>query len=130
MEELKELKDIKPLVEIPDSSLYIYMGLIALGVVLALLLIYIIARKLFELREKNMRKVYIANLHAIDFTDAKQSAYNATYYGRLVAKSDREKEIYSQLLPFLEQYKYRKVVDKVDADTQKQFNLFLQVIEP
>lgn len=130
MEELKELRDIKPLVEIPDSSFYIYIGLIALGGVIALLVLYMLIRKLLELRGKNMRKLYIANLNAIDFKDAKQSAYDATHYGRLVAKSDREKEIYSQLLPYLEQYKYRKVVDKVDSDTQKQFNLFLQVIEP
>ncbi|MBN2825487.1 MAG: hypothetical protein JXQ76_09200 [Campylobacterales bacterium] len=129
MEELKELRDIKPLVDIPDSSIYIYMGLIALGVVLGLLLLYLIIRKLLSLRKANMRKSYIQKLHAIDFKDSKKSAYDATYYGRLVAQSDREKEIFSQLLPYLEPYKYRKVVDKIDSDTQKQFNLFLQVIE-
>jgi len=130
MEELKDLKDIKPLVDIPDSSIYIYTGVIALGVIVGLLVIYIIVRKLLELHGQNMRKEYIQKLHAIDFKDSKQGAYEATHYGRMVAKNDREKEIYSQLLPYLERYKYRKIVDKIDSDTQKQFNLFLQVIEP
>jgi hypothetical protein len=130
MEELKALHDIKPLVDIPDSSIYIYWALIGLGVVLGLLLLYFALRKLLSLRKENKRKIYIQKLHAIDFKEAKQSAYEATHYGRLVAQSDREKEIYSQLLPYLERYKYRKIVEKVDSDTQKQFRLFLQVIEP
>ncbi len=130
MEELKELRDIKPLVDIPDSSIYIYWALIGVGVVLGFLLLYFGVRKLLSMRKENKRKIYIQKLHAIDFKEAKQSAYEATHYGRLVAQSDREKEIYSQLLPYLERYKYRKIVEKVDSDTQKQFRLFLQVIEP
>ncbi|KIM10058.1 MAG: hypothetical protein KU38_08200 [Sulfurovum sp. FS08-3] len=130
MEELKTLRDIKPLVDIPDSSIYIYWALIGVGVVLGLLLLSFVLRKLLSLRKENKRKIYIQKLHAIDFKEAKQSAYEATHYGRLVAQSDREKEIYSQLLPYLERYKYRKIVEKVDSDTQKQFRLFLQVIEP
>ncbi len=130
MEELKALHDIKPLVDIPDSSIYIYWALIGLGVVLGLLLLSFVLRKLLSLRKENKRKIYIQKLHAIDFKEAKQWAYEATHYGRLVAQSDREKEIYSQLLPYLERYKYRKIVEKVDSDTQKQFRLFLQVIEP
>jgi len=130
MEELKELKDIKPLVEIPDSSFYIYSALMALAIIVGVILLYVIIRKILQIRNRSMRKTYIATLNSIDFKDAKKSAYDATHYGRLVAQSDREKEIYSQLLPYLEQYKYRKIVGSIDSDTQKQFNLFLQVIEP
>jgi len=130
MEALKELRDIKPLVEIPDSSFYIYSALIGLAIFIGVVLLYMLIRKILEMRNQNIRKLYIANLNAIDFKDSKKSAYEATHYGRLVAQSEREKEIYSQLLPHLEQYKYRKVVGTIDSDTQKQFNLFLQVVEP
>lgn len=130
MEELKELKDIKPLVEIPDASFYIYVALITLAIFVGLIVLYMIIRKVLQMRSKNMRKSYIATLNAIDFKDTKKSAYDATHYGRLVAQNEREKEIYSQLIAHLEQYKYRKVVGSIDSDTQKQFNLFLQVIEP
>jgi len=130
MEELKQLHDIKPLVEIPDASIYLYWGLIGLATLMGAALIFMLIAKIMELRNKNTRKLYIAKLHAIDFEDAKQAAYDATHYGRLVAQSQREKEIYSQLLTHLEPYKYRKIVEPIDSDTRKKFTLFLQVIEP
>ncbi len=68
-------------------------------------------------------------LKNIDWKDSKKSAYEATHYARLLATDERKKELFSQLLPMLEQYKYKKVVDTLDADTQKQFSLYVQVAD-
>jgi hypothetical protein len=92
-------------------------------------LIFIITKKIISLKKINKHKEYIKKLKSIDFKDSKQSAYDATHYGRLVANTPRKEEIFSQLLPFLEQYKYKKNVDKIDKDTLNQFNLFVQVID-
>jgi len=124
-----QLRDIKPLIEIPDSSFYIYWGLIGFGVLMGLAIVFFVAKKLWENRKRNLAKTYLAALKAIDWSDSKKAAYEATHYARLLATDERRRELFSQLEPMLEKYKYKKVVDKVDQDTLNQFNLFVQVAD-
>jgi hypothetical protein len=124
-----QLRDIKPLIEIPDSSFYIYWGLIGFGVLIGLAIVFFVAKKVWENRKRNLAKTYLAALKAIDWSDSKKAAYEATHYARLLATDERRRELFSQLEPMLEKYKYKKVVDKVDQDTLNQFNLFVQVAD-
>jgi len=124
-----QLKDIKPLLEIPDSSYYIYWGLIIFGVLLVLAILFFIAKRLWENRKINLAKRYLEALKNIDWKDTKKSAYEATHYARLLATDERKKELFSQLEPMLEQYKYKKVVGEIDPDTQNKFNLYVQVAD-
>ncbi len=124
-----QLKDIKPLVEIPDSSFYIYWGLIGFAVLLGLGILFFVAKRLWENRKKNLAKEYLAALKSIDWSNSKKAAYEATHYARLLATDERRKELFSQLEPMLEKYKYKKVVDKVDDDTLRQYKLFVQVAD-
>ncbi|SFV90792.1 hypothetical protein MNB_SV-4-36 [hydrothermal vent metagenome] len=124
-----QLRDIKPLIEIPDSSFYIYWGLIGFGILLGLGILFFIAKKLWENRKKNLAKEYLAALKSIDWNNSKKAAYEATHYARLLATDERRKELFAQLEPMLEKYKYKKEVDKVDDDTLKQYKLFVQVAD-
>jgi len=124
-----QLRDIKPLLEIPDSSYYIYWGLIIFGALLLLSILFFIAKKFWENRKINLAKGYLEAIKKIDWKDSKKSAYEATHYARLLATDERRKELFSQLEPMLEQYKYKKVVDAIDADTQNKFNLYVQVAD-
>ena len=124
-----QLRDIKPLLEIPDSSYYVYWGLIGLGSLLLLGILFFVAKKLWENRKINLAKGYIEALKNIDWVDTKKSAYDATHYARLLATDERKKELFSQLEPMLEQYKYKKEVDEVDTETQNKFNLYVQVAD-
>jgi hypothetical protein len=124
-----QLKDIKPLLEIPDSSIYIYWGLIGTGVILLLAILFFVAKRLWENRKVNKAKQYLAALKSIDWSNSKKAAYEATHYARLLATDKRRKELFSQLEPMLEKYKYKKVVDKVDQDTLNKFNLYVQVAD-
>jgi len=124
-----QLKDIKPLLEIPDNSFYIYWGEIIFAILLGLLIFYFIGKKMWERRKINLAKGYVEKLKSIDWNDAKKSAYDATYYARLLATDERRKELFSQLEPLLEQYKYKKQVEDVDQDTLNRFNLYVQVAD-
>jgi hypothetical protein len=124
-----EIRDIKPLLEIPDSSLYLYWGSIGVAVLLLFLLLYFIGLKWWRGRKENRKKYYLAQLKAIEWSDAKRAAYDATYYGRLLADDARTEEIYTQLIMLLEAYKYKKEVEGVSDETLKQFNLFVQVCD-
>jgi len=124
-----QLRDIKPLLEIPDSSYYIYWGLIGFGILLVLGLLFFIVKKLWENRKINLAKGYLEALKKIDWKDTKKSAYEATHYARLLATDERRRELFSQLEPMLEEYKYKKVVDTLDVDTHNKFNLYVQVAD-
>lgn len=126
---MEELKDIKPLLEIPDSSYYIYWGLILFTVFLGAGILFFVLKKLWDKRKINLAKGYVEKLKAIDWRETKKSAYEATHYARLLATDERRKELFAQLEPMLEQYKYKKEVEAVDADTQNQFNLYVQVAD-
>jgi len=124
-----QLRDIKPLLEIPDNSYYIYWGLIIFISLLALGIVFFVFKKFWENRKINLAKGYLEALKNIDWEDTKKSAYEATHYARLLATDDRKKELFSQLEPMLKQYKYKKVVDVLDDDVKKQFNLYVQVAD-
>jgi len=124
-----QLRDIKPLLEIPDSSYYLYWSLIGAGVLLALGVLFFVLKKLWDNRKINLEKGYLEALKSIDWIDTKKSAYEATYYARLLANDERRKELFSQLEPMLEQYKYKKEVEKVDTETRNKFNLYVQVAD-
>lgn len=125
----EQLKDIKPLLEIPDSSFYIYWGLILFMTVLVSATAFFVLKKLWDNRKVNLAKSYLKALKEIDWSQTKSSAYKATHYARLLATDERRKELFSQLEPMLEQYKYKKEVDKIDQDTQNKFNLYVQVAD-
>jgi hypothetical protein len=125
----EQLKDIKPLLEIPDNSYYIYWGLIDLAIFLVVAIVFFVAKKLWDNRKINLAKGYLESIKKIDWNDTKKSAYEATHYARLLATDERRKELFSQLEPMLEQYKYKKEVDEVDQDTKNKFNLYVQVAD-
>ena len=125
----EQLRDIKPLLEIPDSSYYIYWGLIIFAGLLVLGIVFFVLKKLWDNRKVNLAKGYLAAIKKIDWKDTKRSAYEATHYARLLATDERRKELFSQLEPLLEQYKYKKEVDEVDQETRNRFNLYVQVAD-
>jgi len=125
-----ELRDIKPLLEIPDSSYYLFLGLIALAGVLVLLIIWFLVKKFWKKRKVDRQKVYFEQFKNLDWNNVKGSAYEATELGRkLTLENERAKEIYSQLVPMLEAYKYRKEVPSLDDETRKQYNLLVHIID-
>jgi hypothetical protein len=125
----EQLKDIKPLLEIPDSSYYLFWGLILFGAILAVAILFFTIKKYLEHRKANLAKKYLAKLHEINWKNTKESAYAATHYARLLATDERRKELFGQLESLLEQYKYKKEVESVDEETLKRFNLYIQVAD-
>ena len=124
-----ELRDIKPLLEIPDSSYYIYLALMGLFALLLLAILYFVAKKFLLNRKENETKKYLQQLKKVDWSDAKSSAYLVTYLGRNLVHDERTEEIFNQILPLLEKYKYRAEVPSVDDETLKQYELLVHVLD-
>jgi len=127
---MDELRDIKPLLEIPDSSYYLFLSLVFLCVAFVFAIVVFLLKKFWKKKKVNMQKVYFEQFKNLDWTNVKQSAYMATELGRkLTLKDERAKEIYNQLIPMLASYKYRKEVPSLDEETLKQYNLLVHIID-
>lgn len=122
-----QLRDIKPLVDIAEYSAYLYWGLIISGLILVSGLLYALYRYMDFGIKVNKEKSYLEILDAIDWSSPKKAAYRATKYGRLLATDERRVELFSQLLPLLEKYKYKKETEEVDRETRQQFELYKKV---
>lgn len=129
MQGIEGLIDIKPYLEIEDYSFYWLSAIILFGVVLFALLLWIAISRFLEHRRSNRDKFYLKKIKTIDWSDAKQAAYEVTYLGRLITKDQRSSEIYDQLLPSLEQYKYKKEIPRLDEQSLALYNLFVQVLD-
>ena len=127
---LPEIKDIKPPVEIGDYSIYLFILVVILGVVVLAILLWWIFKEIKRVKKVNRAKQYLEALHNIDWSDPKSASYKITEYGRLLATDEKRQEIFANLLPLLEQYKYKKDVNqRVDPKTLREFELFKQVCD-
>jgi len=125
-----QLKDIKPLMQIPDSTYYYYWTLVVLAVLIVLFLVTFFSIKFWKKRKINLAKGYLEALKNIVWEDSKKAAYEATHYARLLALHDPTlQQGFDELEPMLEQFKYRKNVDKVDDLTKEKFNNYVQVAD-
>lgn len=124
---MEDIADIKPPIDKVDISFYIYWGIIVFISFLVILVLFFIIRKILQNRKENKTKLYLEALENLDIQNSKEFAYKATLYTRLLATDERKKELFSQLEPLLEKYKYKKEVTSIDEETLNKFNLFLQV---
>ncbi len=126
---MDELRDIKPLLEIPDYSYYLFLGGAFLLLFLALLALFFLVKKMWRERSVDLKQRYFQALKNVDWENAKKASYQVTFLARKLCEDDRSKEIFSQLLPMMEPYKYKKEVPSVDIETLKQYNLLVHVID-
>ena len=124
-----EIHDIKPIVKIPDFSIYLYYGLILISFLLIILIGYFIY-KYFTGKKNTKEKLYYQNLKNIDFTNSKDSAYSISLYGRLLAKNERQIRLFEELNNSLEEFKYKKTVDKnIPLEIKTKYDIFLESLD-
>jgi len=122
-----QLRDIKPLMEIPDNSYYLYWGLIIAVFLLALGLVIWVVLYIWKHRTINLAKGYLASLEAIDWSESKEASYKATHYARLLATDEKKEALFHALEEKLLAYKYKKSVDKIDEETMKLVHRYIEV---
>ncbi len=127
MEDLK-LRDIKDIVEIPDSSLFELLGLV--GGVVALLIVvailFLIYRKFKSRRRKPTKKeLALEKLKSIDFNNSKESAYKFSRYGYLWIDEQNRNRFFN-IERDLEKYKYKKDVPPLEERVKEEMREFIE----
>ena len=124
------LHDIKPLMEVPDSSFTLFMIVLLIVVVLFFGALYLLYRFIQSQKTVNYRKIHYQALKKIDFKDPKRAAYAITEHGRIFAEdSERLNEAYANLVSRLEIYKYQKSVAKIDDESRSYYKIYLGMID-
>ncbi|MEA3512181.1 MAG: hypothetical protein U9R37_01125 [Campylobacterota bacterium] len=124
-----KIHDIKPIVEIPDNTIYIYYTLIVTGLLLSFLILYLIY-KFFKSKKITDDKIYFEKLKRIDFKELKESSYNISKYGRVLAKDERQKRLIEELHNSLEQFKYKKTIpNTIPINIKQQFETFMESLD-
>jgi len=124
-----KIHDIKPIVIIPDHSIYLYYGLIVSAIIICSILLFWIYRVITSKKVSN-DKEYFKILKDIDFGDVKNSAYTMTKYGRLLARDERQKLLLDELYSSLEEYKYKKIVSStLSNDVKLKYDNFMESLD-
>ena len=125
---MEKLRDIKPLVEIPDYSFYLYILVMVVVTLLAALMLFFLIRKLSK-KKLNQREQILQRLRSLSFDNPKEVAYQMTKYGRYLVKDESSARLYEDLVRKLTKYKYKKNVEPLDDEIKKEIKLFLRVYD-
>lgn len=124
-----EIHDIKPIVEIPDISIYIYYGLIIFAIFFVSAVSYLLY-KYFRNKKPNQQKEYFNILKNIDFQNQKKSAYLISKYGRLLVNDERQKRLLDELIFDTNDYKYKKEITKeISQEVKVKFDTFMESLD-
>lgn len=124
------LHDIKPLMEVPDSSFTLFIVLVVITAVLLTGGLYLLYRFMKSRKIVNERKTHYNALIKVDLSEPKKAAYSITEHGRAFADdSPRLKEAYANLVSRLEIYKYKKVVSPIDEESRSYYEIYLGMID-
>ncbi|MGM0623393.1 MAG: hypothetical protein ACQESH_05160 [Campylobacterota bacterium] len=122
----EELADIKPLVQMTDFGTIFWYA----GALLLFLLLAVLAYFLFQFFFKDGKKKLIAQLSAIDFSDAKKDAYLVTQLlNSIDIEDDNLRQKREALNERLRRYKYKKQIGSVDMQTKREFALFVELLD-
>jgi len=121
---MQGLKDIKPLMTIPDHSLLILISLIV-GILVIALGLYLWLKKPTRKRRRRLSKREQAaeNLKSLDFSDTKEAVYDFSE-NMHVLTNESENEAFHRLLDKLEVYKYKKEIPPLsESDKQEMIKM-------
>ncbi len=125
---MMKIHDIKPIVEIPDNSIYLYYGLILFSILLGIVIIYLIYT-FFKNKKDSQQKKYFRVLKNINFNNQKEAAYSISKYGNLIIKDERGAMLFEDLNNSLEEFKYRKEVSKtIPNNIKAQYDIFMETL--
>ncbi len=124
------LHDIKPLLEVQEYSLYYFLALVFLVIIILLGISYLIYKWIKAKNAFNQRKENLKIINDLDLKDTKKSAYEITSLG-LIFKDDstRHKEMYDNLVQRLEVYKYRQNVEEFDSEVLGYIELYRGMLD-
>jgi flagellar biosynthesis/type III secretory pathway M-ring protein FliF/YscJ len=126
---MEGLKDIKPLVAVPDNSLWMVLS-IMIGLLLVALLLYLWFKKPKRKRRKQRtpKEQALQNLATIDFDKTKEAVYTFSENLHILLPQE-QKEAFEKLLKKLEVYKYKKSVPALSETDKAEMKKMIEEVQ-
>jgi len=124
---IKGLRDIKPIVQIPDNSLLIFSVIIFVLIIVGVLLYLLLKPKRRKRKKLSPIEIKRAQLKGIDFDNDKEVAYTFSTHAPLFL-SEKNRDEYEKILKELEPYKYKKEIPKMDKKLKSKIKGFIDAI--
>ena len=124
------LHDIKTIVDVQEYSLYYFLGISFFALLLLCGVAYILYKWIKARNAFNERKEHFKIIKSLKLTDTKHSAYLITSFGATFKDdSPRHSEMYTNLVQRLEDYKYKKEVEKFDDEVKGYIEVYKGMID-
>ncbi|MDC0933169.1 hypothetical protein OAR97_04910 [Arcobacteraceae bacterium] len=124
-----KIHDIKPILEIPDVSIYFYYILIVLAFVSLGVGVYFIYQFIKPKKQTKEMKYYKI-LQNLEFKNTKETAYTISKYANYLAKDDRQIRLLEELNNDLSSYKYKKDIDlQFSSNIKTKFSVFMETLD-
>ena len=123
-----KIHDIKPIVEIPDYSIYLYYGLILFAILFGIVIIYWVYNFLKK-KKDSQQKEYFKILKNINFNNQKETAYTISKYGNFMIKDERDMMLFEDLNNSLEEFKYKKdISNDISNEIKTKYDIFMETL--
>ena len=124
------LHDIKPIVDIEEYSLYYFLATGLISIIIFFGIIYLVYKWIKARNAYNQRKEHLKIIKSLNLNDTKHAAYTITIFGATFKDdSPRHSEMYENLLQRLEDYKYKKDVDKFDSEVKGYIKVYKGMLD-
>jgi len=121
---MKGLRDIKDVVAVHDSSLWIFLSLV-LGVVLLLTLaIYLFKNRRIRKRRYTQKELAHDRLKSLDFSDTKDAVYTVCEDGEMFV-DENNRGLFEDIVKKSEKYKYRRDISSLDEEIKEMMKRFI-----
>ena len=122
---MEKLRDIKDIVEVPDHSLAILLGLITLALLIIAVGLYLFKNRRRRRKKPTVKEIAFQRLNSIDYNNAKEVVY--IFEAEVEAfLNEQNRKIFNELKEELKIYKYKKDIPPLDEQRVKKIKRFIK----
>ncbi len=121
---MEKLKDIKDIVEVPDNSIFIVIGLVVTLLIIISLALYLFKNRRKRRKKLTQKEIALERLQNIDYSDAKLVVYRFEELSRLFL-DDKNRDEFESISKELIIYKYKKDIPPLDSKVEERIKIFI-----
>lgn len=122
---MEALRDIKEIVEVPDHSLALLLGLIVLTLMLLAILFYFYKNRRKRRKKLSPKEKALLTLNQIDYDNPKEVVY--TFEAEVEPfLTQKNKKDFEQIKHALEPYKYKPNVPSIEPEMIEKIQRFIK----
>ena len=121
---MEKLKDIKDIVDVPDYSIYLLIGVTICVVILLFIALYLFKHRRKRRKRKSPKEIALERLKSIDFSDTKSVVYTFEELGKLFLDEKNQSE-FESIKKELTIYKYKRDIPPLDSSVESRIKRFI-----